>query len=67
MRINARHAVEKLLAHRFAGDCRAVVQQFLDGTFGEDYLRIDSQLGDLVRDAMDAIGEKNSFHRLLVV
>jgi hypothetical protein len=44
-----------------------IVQQILNGTFGGDYLKIDSQLGDLVRDALDAIGQKNPFHRLLVV
>ncbi len=44
-----------------------ILQKFLDGTYGTEYLKFDTRLGDLVWHALDAIGHGNPFFRMLVV
>lgn len=41
-----------------------IVSKLLDGSLR---LKFDNRFGDLVRDAMDSIGAKNRFHRMLLV
>ena len=44
-----------------------IVDRFMDGTFGAEYLKFDSRFGDLVRDALDRIGGSNALYRMLIV
>jgi hypothetical protein len=44
-----------------------IVKKLLDGTHSKTYLRFDNSFGDLIRDAMEAIGGKNLFLRMLIV
>jgi predicted nucleotidyltransferase len=44
-----------------------IVQQFLNGTFAPEYLKIDTRFGDLIWEALYKIGQGNQFFRMLVV
>ena len=44
-----------------------IIKRLLDGTHDETFQRFDNRFGDLIRDAMETIGGKNLFHRMLVV
>jgi predicted nucleotidyltransferase len=41
-----------------------IVSKIMNGSLT---LRFDNRFGDLVRDAMESVGGKNSFHRMLIV
>jgi hypothetical protein len=44
-----------------------IVKKLLDSTQSKTYLRFDNTFGDLIRDAMEAIGGQDLFLRMLIV
>lgn len=48
-------------------DERVLVRRFLESKRGGEYFQGANKLGDLVYEVLESIGEKNRFHRLLIV
>ena len=44
-----------------------LITQFMDKEKSKAYLEAAGQFGDLIRDALEAIGKRGRFHRLIVV
>lgn len=44
-----------------------LIERFLDGSKSKEYLEAAGTFGDLIRDALDGIGKRGRFHRLIMV
>jgi predicted nucleotidyltransferase len=57
---------ESFLADTDAAE-EVLIARFLDKNKSQEYFRTANKLGDLVFEVLDSIGQKNRFHRLLLV